>query len=149
MAEPFASEVYYMANFGSPPPAIAGRLDKELARASRYVRAECPGIDARIALYAADPANPEGLDPDLVADVVCEMVKSASASAGGVGVESATRGAGPYSETFKFSNPVGDLFLTKKQRRLLGCGGQQAFTVPVEAAYPDPDPLVALGLVDP
>lgn len=131
MADPFADSTYYTDNFGAPAPAIAGRLDEELARASRYIRRECPGIDARIAAYVLDPTAPDGLDPDVAADVTCEMVKSASASAGGIGVESVQAGAGPFQQTVKYSNPVGDLFLSKKQKRLLGCGAQVAFTVPM------------------
>lgn len=152
MAEPFAVAAYYTENFGSPPAAIADRLDKELARASRYVRRECPGIDARIAAYVLDPTAPDALDPDVAADVVCEMVKSASASASasvGAGVESTQRSAGPYAETVKYVNPIGDLYLSKKQRRLLGCGGQQAFTVSMAPVPETIDPLVDLGLVDP
>lgn len=136
MAAPFADEAYYTANFGTPSP----RVGAELARASRYLRAECPEIDQRIALYKIDPLASGALDPDLAADVVCEMVQSASSSPAGVGVESLQSGAGPFQQTLKYTNPVGDLFLTKKQRRLLGCGGQQAFTVPmapVVAVQPD------------
>lgn len=129
MAEPFADEAYYVENFGSPPARIADRLDKELARASRYVRRECSGIDARISAYVLDPSAPDGLDPDLVADVVCEMVTSAAGSPAGPGIASVQQGAGPYQETLTYTNPVGDLYLSKKQRRLLGCGGQRAFTV--------------------
>ena len=141
MADPFADSAYYETNFGSPPSTILTRLDAELARASRYVRSECPGIDSRIAAYVLDPSAPGAVDPDLAADVVCEMVKSAAAgSGGGVGISSSQTGAGPYQETLTYSNPVGDLYLTKKQRRLLACGGQQAFTVPM--ATPEiADPL--------
>lgn len=140
MADPFADAFYYTQNFGAPPAAIADRLDQELARASRYIRRECPGIDVRIAAYELDPTAPDGLDPDVAADVACEMVKSASASAGGIGVESIQAGAGPFQQTLKYSNPVGDLYLSKKQRRLLGCGGQAAFTVPMGNYEPFPGP---------
>lgn len=146
MVEPFADEAYYEENFGTPPAAIAGRLGKELARASRYLRAECPGIDGRIQLWAIDPSADGAIDPELAADVVCEMVKTAAASAGN-GIESSQTGAGPYTETVKYINPSGDLFLTKKQRRLLGYSAQQAFTVSMAPAYRD-DPLADLGLVD-
>lgn len=135
MAEPFADEAYYAANFGTPPASVAGRLEAELARASRYIRGECPDIDARILLYVLTPSAPGALDPDLAADVVCEMVKSAASSPGGIGIESLQSGAGPFQQTLKYSNPVGDLFFTKKQRRLLGCGGQVAFTIPM-VTYP-------------
>lgn len=137
MGEPFATEAYYTENFGSPPASIAARLEAELARASRYVRAECPGIDARIAAYVLDPSAPGALDPDLAADVVCEMVKTAAPTdAGGAGVASIQQSAGPYSQSTTFANPVGDLYFSKKQRKLLGCGGQRAFTVSMA-----PDPL--------
>lgn len=121
MAEPFADEAYYIENFGTPPPKIADRLDRELARASRYVRAEVPGVDSRIAAGT--------LDKDVASDVVCEMVKAAASSPGEVGVTSIQQGAGPYQETTQFSNPVGDLYLTKKQRRLLGGGLARAGNV--------------------
>lgn len=128
-AQPFATSTYYTANFGDPPSRIAARLDKELARASRYVRRECPGIDARIALYAKDPNAPRALDPDVVADVVCEMVMSAAASPAGPGVSSIQQGAGPYQGSVNFTNPIGDLYLTKKQKRLLGYGTARAGNV--------------------
>ncbi|WP_119697039.1 Gp19/Gp15/Gp42 family protein [Microbacterium halotolerans] len=129
MAVPFADEEYFTQNFGDPPSRVAARLVEELARASRYVRRECPGIDARIAKYVADPEDPAGLDPDVAADVVCEMIQSAGASPGGIGVTSQQMAAGPYQETTQFVNPVGDLYLTKKQKRLLGCGRPRAGNV--------------------
>ena len=121
MADAFADASYYIENFGAPPPKITDRLDKELARASRYVRAEVPGIDHRIEHGL--------LDEELVADIVCEMVKSASSSPVEAGVTSIQQGAGPYQGTAHFANPVGDLYLTKKQRRLLGGGHARAGNV--------------------
>ncbi len=138
MLAQFATVVYYEENFGSPPARIAGRLDKELARASRYVRRECPDVDVRIALYAIDPTDPEALDPNVAADVVCEMVTSAAASPAGPGIGSVQQGAGPYQATTTYTNPIGDLYLSKKQKRLLGCGGQVAFTVPMSERTPVP-----------
>lgn len=118
MAEPFADEAYYTENFGSPPARIAERLGKELERASRYVRRECPGIDARIMA--------EKLEKEVVADIVCEMVTTAASSPAGPGVVSAQQAAGPFQATQRYINPAGDLYLSKKQRRLLGYGGQRA-----------------------
>src|SRR5690606_6210277 len=107
MVEPFADEAYYVENFGSPPASVGDRLDNELARASRYVRAECKGVDDRIASGR--------LDPDLVADIVCEMVQTASSSPGGPGIASIQQGAGPYQQTTNYVGAVGDLYLSKKQ----------------------------------
>lgn len=129
MVASFANEAYYTEVFGSPPDRIADRLEEELARASRYVRRECPGIDVRVELFGVDPTHPDAIDPDVVADVVCEMVQSASVSPGGPGVSSVQEGSGPFQQTTQFANPVGDLYLSRKQKRLLGYGGV-AFTVP-------------------
>ncbi|WP_417556239.1 hypothetical protein [Microbacterium sp.] len=126
--EPFADEAYYLKNFGAPPSKIADRLDLELARASRYVRAEVPGVDERIAAGR--------LDPDLASDIVCEMVQAANASTAGGGINSIQRGAGPYQETTQFTNPVGDLYLTKKQRRLLVGGHSRAGNVDLIGGAP-------------
>lgn len=93
-------------------------------------------MDARIAAFILDPTAVGAVDPDLAADVVCEMVTTAASSPAGVGIQSIQQGAGPYQETQTFTNPVGDLYLTKKQKRLLGCGGQQAFTVSMAPDVP-------------
>ena len=127
--EPFATADYYETNFGTPPD----RVDALLARASRLVRAECPDVDDRIA---------DGvLDPDVVADIVCEMVQNvaANAEAGAAGVESSSRqiGSGPFqmTQTAKFASPVGAMVLNRKHRRLLGCGQQEAFVVSLAPAW--------------
>lgn len=123
MTTSFADAAYYTQNeFTIPPEVSPQRIEVHLARASRYVRGEVPGIDARIA--AGD------VDPDLVADIVCELVETAVNAPGGPGIASIQQGAGPYQETLTFANPRGDLYLTAKHRRLLAAGGQRrAFTV--------------------
>lgn len=80
---------------------------------------------------SAPPTNQE-LDARKI--VSCEMVKRAMSTPGGVdgiGVSSVQAGAGPFQQTQQFSNPTGDLYLTKADRALLGCGDQVAFTVPM------------------
>lgn len=62
--------------------------------------------------------------------VSCEMVKRAMVAGDAMpGVETIQEGAGPFQTSFKYSNPTGDLYLTKADRKLLGCGAQAAFTV--------------------
>lgn len=90
--------------------------------------------DAAVRLDAACPPSDPPTAQELAARkiVSCEMVKRAMASgtgAGAVGVTSVQQGAGPYQETTQFANPTGDLYLTKGDRKLLGCGAQEAFTV--------------------
>lgn len=89
--------------------------------------------DAAVRLDAACPPSDPPTDQELAARLIvsCEMVKRAMASGvtGGVGVTSVQQGAGPYQETTQFANPTGDLYLSKSDRKLLGCGAQAAFTV--------------------
>ena len=126
---PFATVDYYEENFGTPPD----RAMSLLARASRLVRAECPDVDERI--------DDGVLDPDVVSDIVCEMVQNATAdvAGGGAGVESSSRqiGSGPFqmTQTAKFASPVGAMVLNRKHRRLLGCGQQEAFVVSLAPAW--------------
>lgn len=134
MATPFADSVYYMDNGFGTPPEDANAL---LERASRLLRAECSGVDARIADYATDPTIEGALDPDVVADVVCEMVQNyAAASTPGVGVESNSQqfGSGPFqmTNTAKYSTPTGAMILNRKHRRLLGCSTQRAFSIDLD-----------------
>lgn len=94
-----------------------------------------------------DPPTLQELSVRLI--VSCEMVKRAMATPGGVegiGVTSLQAGAGPFQETQQFSNPTGDLYLTKADRKMLGCGAQVAFTVPMGSVDPvlPPDPWVSL-----
>lgn len=92
--------------------------------------------DAAVRLDAvcppSDPPTAQELSARLI--VSCEMVKRAMATPGGVGgigVTSVQAGAGPFQETQQFSNPTGDLYITKADKALLGCGRQVAFTVPL------------------
>lgn len=118
--EPLATRTAYVeGGFGDVPEHVDGLL----ARASRIVRGECAAVGVDIDQRIADGA----LDADLVADVVCDMVAYAAASPGGVGIESLQQGAGPYQETTKFVNPVGQLSFTRVHRRRLGVPMRRAF----------------------
>lgn len=84
-----------------------------LGDASAIVRAEIPTVDARI--LAAT------LDADLVKMVVCGMVKRAMIAADiGDGVSAQQQTAGPFAQSQTFLNPMGNLYLTKQDRRILG-----------------------------
>lgn len=105
------------------------------------IRAEVLLEDAAVRLDVScpptEPATPSELSARKI--VSCEMVKRAMASPGGIagiGVTSLQTGAGPYQETQQFTNPTGDLYLTKADRSLLGCGKQIAFTHPMGTRDP-------------
>lgn len=58
----------------------------------------------------------------LLKTVCCSMViRSMSATQSDVfGVSQATMTAGPYTQSQTYSNPTGDMYLTKLEKRLLG-----------------------------
>lgn len=94
-----------------------------LEDASVQIRVEVPDLKARILAG----------DTDLLSAVIrveCSMVKRAmTAGDAGFGVTSAQETQGPFSRTYQYSNPMGDLYLTKAEKRLLGAAGQRAFTI--------------------
>jgi hypothetical protein len=91
--------------------------------ASATIRAECAGIDARI--------TAETLDPDLVKATACAMVKRSMLAADQAGISSQQETVGPFSRGLQFSNPLGDLYLTRQERRRLGYGGVRAGSAPM------------------
>ena len=63
-------------------------------------------------------------DPNVAANlrtVSCNMVmRSMSSSADAVGMSQGSMTAGPYTQSWTFANPSGDMYLTKLEKRLLG-----------------------------
>lgn len=101
-------------------------------RARAEVLLEDAAVEIDSSCPPSDPPTLSELEARLI--VSCRMVKRAMATPGGVegvGVSSLQAGAGPFQQTQQFSNPSGDLYLTKADRKLLGCGNQVAFTVPM------------------
>lgn len=90
-----------------------------LAKASRTIRADAPGIDARI---AADT-----LDAALVGDIACDLVRRIlTVPTDQQPATQASQSAGPFSASITFANPTGDMYLTKAERRRLGISRQRA-----------------------
>lgn len=112
---------------------------------SEKARAEVLLGDAAVRLDVLCPPSVPPTLSELEARkiVSCEMVKRSMATPGGIGgigVTSIQSGAGPFQETQQFSNPSGDLYLTKADRSLLGCGNQVAFTFPMVERIPVVEP---------
>lgn len=102
--------------FGAPKDEAV--LRAQLARAYRVVAAE--------ASRAGRPVD--GLDRELVADVVADMARYAlSTAAGPVGATSTTSTAGPFSQTMQLAAPAGSMRLTAAHRRYLGVPLQRVF----------------------
>ena len=57
---------------------------------------------------------------ELLKIVCCDMVIRSLSSTVGAGIDQTSITGGPYSQSFHFVNPSGDLYLTKMERRLLG-----------------------------
>lgn len=83
-----------------------------LSDASALIRAERPTIDSMV--------NGGTIDPDIPRMVAVAMVKRAMAgSADMIGIQSQQQTSGPFSQQYTFTNPSGDLYLTKAEKRLL------------------------------
>lgn len=127
--EPFATADDLAARWRALSDAEEARATVLLGDASAYLRATCSGVDTRI--------ESGDLDSAVVLAVVVGMVKRAmlaSETADGVGQQSQT--AGPFQTSLTFTNPTGALYLTKADRRLLGCGGGSGRAFSIETAPP-------------
>lgn len=97
--------------------AEAARAAALLDDAAVIIDAECP------------PADPPA-DLDARRIVSCAMVKRAMVAGPDVeGVGSVQQTAGPFSQSTSYSNPAGNLYVTKADRRLLGCSRQRAASI--------------------
>lgn len=72
------------------------------------------------ALVTVDNSDYE--QSELLKMVCCDMViRAMSATASDAfGVSQTSMTAGPYTQSFSYSNPSGDMYLTKLEKRLLG-----------------------------
>lgn len=125
--EPFATAEQYEARYGDVDDADV--LAEILMDATREIAAalEQAGIDysepteefaARLMQVCRSMANRAvGDDTDVP-----------------LGATQYSQGAGEYTQSFSISNPFGDLFISKAERKLLGLGRARAsFCVPGES----------------
>lgn len=93
--------------------------DEETARADVLIN-DASAMLAR--LVEIDP-NDETQAELLTATCANMVIRAMSATElDTYGVDSATITAGPYSQTFSYTNTTGDLYLTRAERALLGVG---------------------------
>jgi hypothetical protein len=113
----------------------AARAALLLAKASRQIRAEFPSVDARILAGK--------LDPELVADVACDMVRRVlSVPTTQQPASQVQQSAGPFSFGVTLANPAGDMYLTKAERKKLSLSAQRAGSVDMLPPLPEPVPPV-------
>ena len=72
--------------------------------------------------YIDSLADASKVDAAVLKVVVCNMVQRAmvAGEADSFGVTQQSMTAGPYTQSWTYSNPSGDFFLTKLEKRLLG-----------------------------
>ena len=95
-----------------------GMATKLIDRASRMIDSACGGITP---------------SADIAKDVCCAMVERALAAyeADLVGIKQSSETAGPYTWSGTYSNPGGDLYITKAEKKNLGIGlGSLGFARP-------------------
>lgn len=136
MADPFATATELAARWRPLSVTEQATATTLLGDASAMIRVECPDVDVRLT------AEPPALDAAIPKLIACAMVKrSMIAGADAEGISSTQQAAGPFSQSQNYANPLGNLYLTKAERRMLGCGGQRAGSVqmgPRECAPPAP-----------
>lgn len=113
--KPYATLEDYSERYGSVPGDKVARVKISLLDASLIINAQNPKTD----------------DADVLKAITCAMVNRATSSfgAGVEGLTGQTISAGVYSQQFTYSNPTGDLYLTKGEKKLLGIGRQKYFPV--------------------
>lgn len=91
--------------------------DDEQTRATALLN----DASAMLASMMGGCAKVQGKEP-LLNMVCCNMViRAMSASAAdSFGVSQASITAGPYTQSFSYANPGGDMYLTRAERRMLG-----------------------------
>ena len=112
---PFATVTDLEARWRSLTPGEQGTAFVLLEDASQLIIDQCP--------------RAAGASENTLRRVACSVVKRGMQTPPVVGAESIQQGAGAYQASVNFSNPSGDLYLSKSEKLSLGCGRQRAFTI--------------------
>lgn len=116
--KPFASSADLKSRWPEMPDGTVA--DTLLSDASQLIRDTCPGWES------ASEATLKA--------IACAMVKRAMISGvDNAGLSSSQETAGPFSQTWNYANPTGDLYLTRTEKQRLGQGRQRAFTISMES----------------
>jgi len=120
---PFASLDELKARWPDFPAGADAHATVLLEDASQFILDTVPTAEA------ANPATRRR--------IVCAVVKRAmeAGTADTAGFDSVQMGTGPFQYGGKVSNPSGDFYLTKQEKKALGAGAQKAFGVQI--AGPD------------
>lgn len=136
MLVPFANTYDIEARWRPLSDAETARATTLLRDASALIRAERPTVDAMMFAQTMDEQVPRMI---AVAMVKRAMVGGEDAQ----GVQSQQQTAGPFSQQFTFSNPSGDLYLTRGEKRLLS-GARKGHAFAVDLMPPTDDSLTTV-----
>lgn len=70
--------------------------------------------------------------------IVCAVIRRALKVDQFAGLEQIQASTGPFAQSFKPTNPNGDYYLTAQEKKALGAGRQQAFSVGLHNTEPTP-----------
>ncbi|MEV7644716.1 MULTISPECIES: Gp19/Gp15/Gp42 family protein [Actinomycetes] len=114
---PFATVDDLKARWPDFPVGGEAHAEVLLEDASQYILDVCPSAG-----NAAEATRRR---------IVCAVVRRSMEQGLPSGVSSMSETAGGVSMQFSASNPTGDFYLTKQEKKSLGCGKQSAFGVQV------------------
>lgn len=106
MADVYATTGDVAARWRALSDSEETRCEALLADASDLIRTTCPGW--------------QGAGEATLRRVTCAAVIRALQSGDMAGVTQSSQTAGPFSQSWSYSNPSGDLYLTKAEKRALG-----------------------------
>lgn len=119
--EPFASVDDLEKRWRKLTDSERGRAETLLMDATELVKLQSPIWQELLAEH-----------PRILSRIACDMVTRVMLADTGpapAGVTQFTDTTGPFSNSYTFANPTGDLYLRDQEKRLLGIGRQQAFSV--------------------
>lgn len=121
MAVPFAAAADLEEIWRTLDGAEKTKAERLLAAASRKIRLQCPSW-----------AQAEEAEPGICKDICCNMVKRAMVAeeTNPEGLSQGSRTTGPFADSWSYSNPNGDLYLTSSELADLDAAGSgRMFTV--------------------
>ena len=98
-------------------------VDHRLADASQFIREQCPGW------RDIASATLERIACELAKDVISSDMQTEGAGFDTTGASNLSLTAGSFTQSMTFSNPRGEFYLSKGQKKALGLTGQRFYSI--------------------
>lgn len=128
----WATIAQYEARYGDVAAADEPMLQECLDDATSQINAAMDGCGIDYSEPSADYAR----RLMMVCRQMAHRAFAANAEALPFGISQASQTAGPYTQSYSFSNPYGDLFMTASEKRMLGIGASYIGSIPAEVDGP-------------